>query len=259
MQVLYCQKAESKFGNWFLLETYVVTQCHNHILFFDNFFSDVNRSGPQSTWTESRGDTKSELVEGNTIQCLVWQDKMLVSLVNTAYDPLAIKTVNQKNKDGSICVVTCPESVKAYNTFMGGVDLADAKRKTYSCSRRSKKKWWHRLFYFVIHIAIVNALMLETPNVETLSQKDFRAQRQPNLCHFTHQGGSEGPFLLMSHFDLLNSIFWTILADLCSVVFVASLGNASVHPMVAKTAIPMILYRSVLSHAIAFTILGARV
>ena len=78
-------------------------------------------------------------MEGNTTQCLVWQDKKLVSLVNTAYDPLAIKTVNWKNKDGSICVVTCPESVKAYNTFMGGVDLADAKCKTYSCSRRSKK------------------------------------------------------------------------------------------------------------------------
>ena len=58
---------------------------------------------------------------------------------------------------------------------------------------------------------------------------------------------------------MLNGIFWTTLADLCSVVFVAPLGNTNVHPMVAKTAIPMIPYRSVLSHAIAFTILGARV
>ena len=67
---------------------------------------------------------------------------------------------------------------------MGGVDLADAKHKTYSCSRQAKK-CWHRLFYFLIDIAIVNVhvLMLETPNVETLSQK---FNWQPNLCHFTH-------------------------------------------------------------------------
>ena len=75
----------------------------NHILFFDNFFSDVelahslleqNRkkfpSSLRSVKFTNCGDTKSELVEGNTIQCLVWLDKKLVSLVNTAYDPLAI-------------------------------------------------------------------------------------------------------------------------------------------------------------------------
>ena len=38
--------------------------------------------------------------------------------------------------------------VISYNSGMGEVDLADAKRKVYTCSRRSKK-WWTRLFYFV--------------------------------------------------------------------------------------------------------------
>ena len=91
----------------------------NHILFFDNFFSDVelahslleqnlccvgtirsNRkkfpSSLRSVKFTNCGDTKSELVEGNTIQCLVWLDKKLVSLVNTAYDPLAIKSQSEK-------------------------------------------------------------------------------------------------------------------------------------------------------------------
>ena len=101
--------------------------------------------------------------------------------MNTAYDSLAIKTVNRKNKDESICVVTCPESVKVYNTFMGGVDLADAKRKTYSCSRQSKKIVAQTFLLPLIDIPNVNALMLETPNVETLSQKDFRVQLTAKL------------------------------------------------------------------------------
>ena len=45
----------------------------------------------------------------------------------------------------------------------------------------SQKKLWHRLFYFLIDIPNVNALMLETPNVETLSQKDFRVQLTAKL------------------------------------------------------------------------------
>ena len=49
---------------------------------------------------------------------------------------------------------------------MGGVDTADAKRKTYSCSGRSKK-WWHRLFYM---------LTSYKPHQTNLTQKEFRLE-----------------------------------------------------------------------------------
>ena len=60
---------------------------------------------------------------------------------------------------------------------MGGVDLADAKRTVYSCSRKSKK-WWHRMFYFVIDVCLVNAhiILSETPHQSKPSQKDFRLE-----------------------------------------------------------------------------------
>ena len=46
--------------------------------------------------------------------------------------------MKRKNKDGSQTNVACPVAVNNYNCFIGGVDMADAKRKVYSCSRHSK-------------------------------------------------------------------------------------------------------------------------
>lgn len=45
--------------------------------------------------------------------------------------------------------------VKVYNNIMGGVDSFDQFRERYAIGRRSVK-WWHRNFYFLIDLAIVN-------------------------------------------------------------------------------------------------------
>ena len=44
--------------------------------------------------------------------------------------------------------------------------MADQKRKLYSCSRKSKKKWYMRIFWFLLDTAVVNAHILEceSPN-----------------------------------------------------------------------------------------------
>ena len=83
--------------------------------------------------------------------------------------------MKRKNKDGSQSLVPCPHADKEYNNSMGVVDMADAKHKTYSCSRHSKK-WWHRLFYFLLDICIVNGHVLqsESPHQFNLTQKEFQ-------------------------------------------------------------------------------------
>ena len=115
-----------------------------------------------------RGEHQSVLKGG--VQCLVWKDKKAVAISNTICDSSSITTVNCRNKDGSSSTVTCPKSVKMYNKYMGGVDLADMKCKLYSCSQRSKK-WWFRLFYY----SVVNShvIISETPNVAAISLKNF--------------------------------------------------------------------------------------
>ena len=44
---------------------------------------------------------------------------------------------------------------------MGGVDLADQRRKYYSIAKKSMK-WWYYLFWFLLDTAIVNSFIIMT-------------------------------------------------------------------------------------------------
>ena len=141
-----------------------------------------------------RGESLSELVEFNA-ECMVWQDKKSVFFINTVYNPTDHTEVKRRSKDGSQTILPCPTTVKNYNQFMGGVDVADAKRKAYSCSRCSRK-WWLRLFYFVIDVCVVNAHILhnETKHVAKLNQKRFRLElaREMLACHSSRKHRKRG-------------------------------------------------------------------
>jgi len=79
-------------------------------------------------------------------------------------DPHNTSTIRRKMPDGSSITVQCPTIVKLYN--MGGVDMEDQKHRLYSCSHKSKKKWYMHLFWFLLDTAFVNAHILEckSPN-----------------------------------------------------------------------------------------------
>ena len=44
---------------------------------------------------------------------------------------------------------------------MGGVDLANQMHRFYTCTHRSSCKWYFRLFWFLLDLAIDNAYVLE--------------------------------------------------------------------------------------------------
>jgi len=67
--------------------------------------------------------------------------------------------VNRKQKDGTVTPVNCPVAVAQYTSRMGGVDRFDQRRELYSVSRRSRR-WWLRIFYFMLDAALVNAHIL---------------------------------------------------------------------------------------------------
>ena len=121
----------------------------------------------------NRGDDRSVVLDSN-VECLIWKDKKAVAFVNTVTQPGTHINVTQRNKDGSRSQVSCPESVKHYNAHMGGVDLFDSRRKIYSCSRKSKK-WWLRLFYFLVDTTVVNSYIMYTKTAGTkqLTLKDY--------------------------------------------------------------------------------------
>ena len=49
---------------------------------------------------------------------------------------------------------TAPRCMVDYNQYMGGTDLCDQRRGTFSTQRKSKK-WWRSLFYFSLDILMV--------------------------------------------------------------------------------------------------------
>jgi len=90
---------------------------------------------------------------------VVWQDTKPVHVVSTAFDPTVVCSVNRTQKDGTTMAVSCPEVICQYTRRMGGVDRFDERRGRYSVSRRSRK-WWMRIFFFLVDCAIANSLVL---------------------------------------------------------------------------------------------------
>ena len=70
-----------------------------------------------------RGQHKSDWVLNNKVRCYLWKDSKIVGFVDTFYNNSDQTTVTRKLGDGSRTVVWCPEGVKLYNQYMGGVDL----------------------------------------------------------------------------------------------------------------------------------------
>ncbi|GFW93254.1 transposable element Tcb2 transposase [Trichonephila clavipes] len=74
-------------------------------------------------------------------------------------------------KDGTKKEVPCPKkAVAVYNDVIGGVDRFDQRKKKRSV------KWWQRIFYFLIDLAIINSFILWQVNKRnrSLDQLTFR-------------------------------------------------------------------------------------
>jgi hypothetical protein len=87
-----------------------------------------------------------------------WRDNRCVYLLSNYH---GTETVNIKRtqKDGTRIDVQAPTVVRDYNSHMGGVNKADMLRSLYDRNKRSKK-WWHRLFFAMIEMALVNSFVI---------------------------------------------------------------------------------------------------
>lgn len=62
----------------------------------------------------------------NKIAVVKWFDNKCVTAASTFVDAYPTQTVvRYKKEQGRKMPVTCPNLIKKYNTYMGGVDLAD--------------------------------------------------------------------------------------------------------------------------------------
>jgi hypothetical protein len=107
----------------------------------------------------------------------LWQDKRTVRFLSTCCAPEGDDTVVRRRNSSDQQRLTCPPVVKIYTQYMGGVDRSDRMVRTYSVSRKSKK-WWYRLFYYLLDTSLANSFILYqlSRNHDELSELNYLKQ-----------------------------------------------------------------------------------
>ncbi|KRX23486.1 PiggyBac transposable element-derived protein 2 [Trichinella nelsoni] len=100
--------------------------------------------------------------------CIVrWHDSAVVDLSSTYVCTQPVCKVKRWNKKEKTLVdMSCPAIVKEYNKYIGGVDLAGMLRALYRIDHRSRK-WYRRIFFWTIHVAVVNGWLQYKRNLKT--------------------------------------------------------------------------------------------
>lgn len=171
----------------------------NHHVYFDNFFTGVdilvslkrenifacgtvrsNRSKLPKNQKSNQNFKKGEyefITSFMGLQWIKWMDKKLVYFLSNYHDPSETTVVNRRQKDGSLQPVNCPVIASDYNKHMGYVNYSDRLIATYKIDRKSKR-WWIRLFWHFIDLAVVNSFIIfKNQNAkDTLTLKEFRLQ-----------------------------------------------------------------------------------
>lgn len=154
---------------------------------FDNFFAsyplmqylyengifstatvNTNRADLPKFIKEQKGKGKVKLDRGkykwrvkNDVGFMIWKDTKNVTVMSTAFHPKEKTACQRTIKDGTKKSFPCPLAITEYTKRMGGVDRFDQKRGTYEVGRRNRR-WWCRIFYFLIDLAATNAFLLKT-------------------------------------------------------------------------------------------------
>lgn len=133
-------------------------------------------------------------IDGVEVSSTVWKDNKAVTLLSTFVGkmPLSdIKRYDRKKKQS--CAIECPHVIKEYNKHMGGVDLMDSLIGRYKIQMRTKK-WYFRLFYHLLDMALVNSWLLYKKvsaikrHKNILRLAEFRAEVAYCLCNSSTSG-----------------------------------------------------------------------
>lgn len=118
----------------------------------------------------------SDFATSGEISVVKWKDRgtKSVKIASNMHDPEDFTEVQRTNKKGEKINVKCPKVIYDYNRYMGGVNHFDQLQSTYSIIQKSRK-WWMKVFYFLLDSAIVNSYILYT---YTMKKKNQKAMKQ---------------------------------------------------------------------------------
>lgn len=110
-------------------------------------------------------------------------DKRFIHFVSTLHcaESATPTFVDRRNQDGSKTAVSCPPLLPDYQQYMRGVDRGDQLIGFYNVGRRSKK-WWKRIFAYIIECSLLNAYILER-HVKPIEHQ-LRGQKKRDFLRF---------------------------------------------------------------------------
>lgn len=191
----------------------VIPRMRNHIVFFDNFYTSLPlvyylaKQGihcvgtvQQNRLPNCRLPDKKDLLkaavprgtheertahfDGVDFSATVWKDNKVVTLLSNyiGSQPMG-KVVRYDKKQKRKVEVPCPKIVQEYNMHMGGVDLMDSFLGRYRIRVKSRK-WYLRLFYHLLDLAVINSWVLFKKN---RIAKGIPKKQLPNLGQFRNE------------------------------------------------------------------------
>jgi Transposase IS4 len=90
---------------------------------------------------------------------VVWKDKEPVYCLTNDYNTHKIGTCTQRSDHG-LLEMPRPKVIARYNTFMGGVDLADKQQLFCNSTIMGLNRWWLKAFFYLLDVATANSMIL---------------------------------------------------------------------------------------------------
>ena len=104
-------------------------------------------------------------------------NKSVILLLSNPFNPKTSQPIERRVMGSKDKVkVTCSSVIQEHNEFMGGVNLSDQMKVTYEVGRLSNFRFYLRVFFNFLDIAVVNSKVIynKIDSAPSLSSLDFR-------------------------------------------------------------------------------------
>ena len=89
-----------------------------------------------------------------------WRDRNMVYCLSNNANNFEVDQCHQRGDSGIVQLTRPVSSIAEYNIYMGGVDLADMRRLHCDSTLMGQKRWWLKLFFYLLDVRTSNALVL---------------------------------------------------------------------------------------------------